>query len=204
MTDRNGMTLRCISLILVLLLVQLPCLWADTLNESYTEPTSFRLRWSVTNAENSSWVVQEYDETNPIIVSNTIVLDTETIDPTTVYQHVCKVTFTSNKSGYHDFYCKALPFKVQSDENGSNTTAGYTLRFSFGEEPDVTRYYYEVASNIVESHPAYYLLPLSVDCLSSPNGVASQTFYVDILLSDWDSMGVGTNVAQLSFVKETI
>ncbi|MBR6085855.1 MAG: hypothetical protein IKP61_09630 [Spirochaetales bacterium] len=188
----------------MLLLFWFPCLWADgqTLTESYTEPTSFRIRWSVTNTEDSSWVVQEYDETNPIIVNNTITLNTT--DLLNDYQHVCKVIFTSNKSGYHDFYCNAIPFKVQSGENEPYTTAGYTLRFSFGEEPDVTRYYYVVDSNIDESRPAYFQLPLSVDCLSSKNGYASQAFYVDILLSDWDSMGMGTNVAQLCFIKETI
>lgn len=191
-----------IILIALLFIFQFPFVWADgqTVTESYTEPTSFRIRWSTSYDEDSSWVVQEYDETNPIIVNNTITLNTT--DLLSEYQHVCKVVFTSNKSGNHDFYCVALPFK--SGESAPYITAGYTLRFSFGEEPNVFTYDYVVDSAMVESHPAYYQLPISVDCLSSETGFASQTFYVDILLSDIDSMGEGTNVAQVSFIKETI
>ena len=186
----------------LLFVFQFPCVWADgqTVTESYTEPTSFRIRWSVTNDEDSSWVIQEYDETNPIIVNNTITLNTS--DLLAEYQHVCKVIFTSNKSGNHDFYCVALPFK--SGDSPSYITAGYTLRFSFGDESNTIRYTYVVDSDMSESRPAYYQLPINVDCLSSENGYASQTFFVDILLSDIDSMGEGLNVAQVSFIKETI
>lgn len=196
MTDRNGMTLRCISLILVLLLVQLSCLWADgqTLTETYREPTGFKINWSITNSEVSTWVLSEYDDETVRINNNTVTLDSSDTD----YQPVCKLTYTTNKVGTHEFYCKAYPFVTEID--GQSYYSGYTLKFSYNDTTDDS-YEYTVSPIASAGNPVFFYLPIVIMLDQLDNGIASQIMYIAAKLSDMDSMLPGTNTAQITFVK---
>lgn len=171
------------------------CLWADG-SETYHEPTSFDIRWNVTNAELTNWTIDEYDPDNPIITivdGNKVVVLTP--DDGEDFQPVCKVTYSSNKRGVQNFYCNATPFKV----DGSDESAGYTLRFFINGTS--TNYDY-VVDEAYES--AYYHLPIELDTLSTETGLASEVIFVSVKLTDFEAMTIGTNKATLSFVKEAL
>lgn len=197
--DGRSKYYRQIALIVVLLLMRLSCLWADgqTLTETYREPTSFKINWSVTNAESTTWVLSEYDNTTRI-VNNTVTLDSS---DTENFQPVCKLTYTSNKIGIHEFYCKAYPF-VASIDGQSYTSGGYTLKFSY-TDPDTPAdtYEYTVLPTVSAGNPVFFYLPVAINSLDAQNGIADQVIYIEAMLSDMDSILPGTNTAQITFVK---
>ena len=196
--DGRSKYYRQIALIVVLLLVRLSCLWADgqTSTETYSEPINFKVNWSVTNEEQSSWFFSEYNDT-PRIVNNTVTLDSA---DTENFQPVCKLTYTTNKIGVHEFYCKASPFIVEIDGQ-SYTSGGYTLMFSYTNPSEDSDYVFNISPTASAGNPVFFYLPITIMFDQLVDGTASQVIYIGAILSDMDSMLPGTNTAQITFVK---
>ena len=195
MRTQNRKTTGRIIIILVFLLSASSFLWADGSN-SYHEPISFDIRWTITNPETTSWTIEEYDPDHPIIsiVDGNRVVSLAP-DDGEAFQPVCKVVYSSNKRGMQNFYCTATPFT----SDGSDGSAGYTLRFVI--EGSSANYDYEVGEDY---ESAYYHLPVELDTLSSETGLASEVIFVSVRLTDWESMASGINNATISFVKEAL